>query len=1101
MAERNNEIADGISLGGEVEDIANGVSLGGETGSEEKKSAEQPKAQDTTPEGDSRVDVREFYDTLVKPILDTMTGIGQEQAQQFSNSLKIGKIPATDIYRIAGLKVYQQTISEAEKKRITAWCDQWAKEAQRLGNKEQEKREALDFAIPEFKTLFMYPATYDDFRNSLSTVAWANLDALIKTTCNDKIVELEEICSIQDAAINLGLLDMSDGASREDFKKRLASEINSHGAKIDTIEEAFKRFYDEKKEKDSTLTIDTNFSRMELITEFQRLKMFHVKLYPEDSDKFNNLEDFMHTCGIFLKDKVKFFEEDYFNDFKKHVKLSQLQQSIYKGTKKLAMCKEYGFSDTDWQNFEQKHKIKPISDEELIKMNQRNGIIKNSLKVGAAVAGLLVMFIVFRFAFPNQYTYLVSKIAPDEEQKALNIARQKEKAELERKIALEKAEQDKALAEERAAREREKYEAEKRLEEEIRNKQPKTYTVGIGSQYNFHTLQEAVDASKDTDTIILSPGIYKSTANIGKRITITSSQGIISSIKSKYFASKDVPIIVLDKSRPSKITTDVKISGVVFTCNNSLSFSSFTNYLENSSTHDRRYNANISRSGLKWTRYTEDPVSANYHSLLTIAGNVDFDGVVFADSTQDGVALISGNQTFSGCHFVNTLNNALLVLGNSFAKITDSSITYSVCGSGIKAKENTSLEISNVEFKKCHTGIYSTGNTKGTATKVKFDTSTIAAIRSAENSNINFTDISISGSMLNGATGIAVDGSSKSSFTNLDVQKAYTGLVIAGKSNPTFENCKFTNISKYGVFFTENAGGIMKNAEIYGAKRGIIIEKKAAPLIANTKVHDNEEAGITFKGEAKGHLENVESYLNTTGFSINDNSYPVITRSKAYSNNTGFLSSENNMAKIVDSEAYKNNASGFAIYEDRSVNFKANNIIDGCKFYDNKWDGIALRGSVSVSIINTEATGNRAAAGLSLAENALVTVKNSCFTGNKYGVKALGRAALGAIKSTFNQNADSGAYLSGSTKANLLECTFDENRDGLYTDGSAYVAAEECSMSKNTNIGMTIRDKATGEYKNCLNHGNDGKNIENQSKADSKPTFDNSFMISIKNIF
>ncbi len=142
------------------------------------------------------------------------------------------------------------------------------------------------------------------------------------------------------------------------------------------------------------------------------------------------------------------------------------------------------------------------------------------------------------------------------------------------------------------------------------------------------------------------------------------------------------------------------------------------------------------------------------------------------------------------------------------------------------------------------------------------------------------------------------------------MQKTFAGAVVAGKSNPSFENCKFFETSKYGIVFTENAGGALKNADITGSVRGIIVEKKAAPLITNTKVHHNEEAGVTFYGEAKGHLENVESYSNTTGFSINDSTYPVITHSKAYSNNTGFLSSENNKAVIADCDSFRNNASG-----------------------------------------------------------------------------------------------------------------------------------------------------------------------------------------------
>ena len=1102
MADNKSGMDFEVTLGGDINEKAETGVKNEETETSENTDSENTDSEDSPSKAESktRCGVREFYEKIVEPVVDSITGQGQEFALQFSEKLKNGKVPAMDIYTVAGMKVYSLS-TEDDKKRISSWCDEWAKEAQKLGNKEQEKRENLSFAIPEFKNLFMYEAVCEELRDSLLDAAWRSLDALIKTTCSDKIVELEEICSIQDAAVEYGLLDLSSGESRTDFKERLTAKIKELGAEIDTIEEAFKRFYNEKKEKDPTITIDTNFSKMELVAEFQKLKKFHVKLFPEDSGKFNDLEAFMAECGITLKDKIQYFEEDYFNDFKNHVKLSQLQQSIYKGTKKLAMCKEYGFSETDWEDFENKHHIRPISDEELMKMNQRNGIIKNSLKVAGSVLLLVLMFIGFRVCFPNQYTYIASQIAPDEEQKALNIARQTAKAELERKIAKEKADQELALAEERAAREREKYEEEKRREEEFRNSLPKTYTVGSGSGYDFHNLQEAVDASKDTDTIVLAPGLYKSTANIGKRITITSEQGIISSIESKYFSSKDVPIIVLDSRSQSKITANVKISGVVFTGNSSLSFSSFMKYLENSSSYNKRYKANIYPSGLRKSDFTEDPISAKYHSLLSVSGNVDFDGVVFADAEQDGVTLISGSHSFTGCHFVNSMNNSLLVLGNSFAKITDSTISYSVCGAGIKAKAGSSIEISNVEFKKCHTGVYSEGNAKGTASKVDFDSATIAAIRSGENSAINFTDIAIRGSSLKGAAGIAVEGSSKPSFTNLDVQNSYAGAVVAGKSNPSFENCKFSGISKCGITFTENAGGMMRNAEITKTTRGVIIEKKAAPLISDVKVHDNEEAGVTFYGEAKGHLENVESYLNTTGFSINDNSSPVITKSKAYSNNTGFLSSENNKATISDSDAYRNNASGFAIYEVGSEKFKAGNIIDGCRFYENKWDGIALRGAVRVTIINTESTGNGAAAGLSMEETAVANIRNSSFTGNKYGIKAGGRATVSAEKSAFNKNSDSGALLSGNTKTAITKCSFDENYDGFYTDSNAYVVAADCSMSKNKNIGIAIRNKASGEYKNCLNHGNDNKNIEEKSSASVKPTFDNSLSISIRNIF
>ncbi len=1129
MAENDN-LNDGITLGGDVAEntgTAEGISLGGDeqtrndepkTDSENAKDtgAQNPKdsannAENTEAKIDdkNRVDVREFYETLVEPFLENYTGL--DFAVDYENFLKIGRIPAVEIYRIADIQVYK-AITEDDKKRIKEWCRQWGAEAQKLGNKEQQKREALDAAIPTFMYLFTQETKNDDLRDSLKKIAWANLDSLIKDKCSDKIVELDELSSIQDAAIDLGLLDMSDTNSREEFKKELKEKIEYYGAKIDTIHVAMKRFFEEHSEKDSTFTINTTYSQTELINEFQRLKEFHVKLYPEESVKFDNFPTFLAECGIVLKDKIKYFEDDYFDDFKKHVNLKQLQQSIYKGTKKLAMCKEYGFSDRDWETFEKKHNIIPISDQELMRINQRNGIIKNSLKVGGVVAMLAVLFILFRVFFPNEFTAIVSKIAPSEEMKRQNIEIQKAKAEQqkalaeakaaqERQIAMEKAEQEKALNEERAAREREKYEEEKRLEEERRNREPKTYTVGMGSSYDFHNLQDAVNASKDTDTIILAPGVYKSTANINKRITITSSPDIVSAIKSKYFSSRDVPIIVIDTKSQSKVTANVKISGVVFTTNSALGFTAFSKYLESSANYDRKVGANVSKRGIKWTNFSEDPMSSSYKSMLDISANVDFDGVVFADAPQNGVTLISGSQTFNTCYFANITNNAVLALGHSSATFSSLNVDYTACGAGIKVKEHSTISIANAEFKKCHTGIYTEGEAKGSGTNIKFNSSTIASIRSSGNSNITYSGIEIKNNLLKGSAGIAVEGKSNSTFENVDIQKTYAGIVVAGNSNPAIDGCKVLNSTNYGIVFTENAGGRLSNFETYGNIRGIMVQKKSAPLIAKGRVHDNKEAGITFTGSAKGHIEEVESYANSTGFSINDNTSPVITKSKAYSNNNGFLSSENNTAVIANSESYKNNNSGFAIYEVGSAKFKAKNTIDGCKFTQNKNDGIRFQGATQGTIINTISALNGTGSGVSISESAYVIIRNSRFTGNKFGLRNAGKGVCGVSDSAFEENNDSGALIEGNTKTLAKDCTFDKNLDGFYVKGNAYVEATQCSMSQNSNIGLSIRENSTGKYTNCLTKGNKKKNTENITKAQTKPQFDNDFMTSVKNFF
>jgi len=1087
--------------------ISNEISLGGDIfdSTENKISSELGISENKPSEIkiEKSVSIDELYELLVKPFKEIQK-INRFDEKEFKNFIKLGNIPAATIYKIAGLGLYQIGTDE-DRKRIHKWCEEWIKESKKFERTDIEISEDLNDAIPCFEDFFRYEIDNEDLNKSLKKVAWANLETLIKDKCSDKIVELEELVSIKQAAIEHGILNTNDEKSKENFKNELEEKINSYNAKIDTIQVAFIRFYEERSKKDSTLTLDTNASKTELIEEFQRLRNLQIELNPEDSSKFTDFNEFLSECNISLKNKVEFFEEDYFDDFKKHVKLNQLQQSIFKGTKKLAMCREYGFTETDWEDFVKKHKINPISDEELIKMNQRNGIIKNSLKVAGCVACLAVLFLLFRVCFPNQFTYIVSKIAPSEEQKALNLANQKAKAEQELALAQAKAEQERLIAEEKANREREEYEEQKRREQAIEDSKPKTYTVGIGDKYNFKNLQDAINASKDTDTIILSPGIYKSTANINKKITITSTPAIVSSIKTKYFASKDVPIIVLDSKSSSKISADVKISGVVFTNNPKLSFTTFSNYLDTTSTFEKKSNANVSKSGLKWTKFTEDPVNEKYRSLFKVTANVDFEGVVFADSEQDGIALTSNVQNFDGCYFINIMNNAILSIGNAKSTFKNTEVHYTVCGSGFRIKENSLVKIDNATLKKCHNGIFNSGSANSSAENLVFDSCVIASIRSDANSNMIFKNVAIKNNLLKGSVGIAIDGNSISNFETLVIQNSYAGIVVAGKSNPTFSNFKISDSTTYGVCFTENVGGNLNEGEIFGGTRGIVIQKKAAPLISKIRIHNTKEAGITSLNNSKGHISQVEAYSNATGFSINDNTKPVIVNSKAYLNNNGFLSSENNEAIISNSESYKNLVSGFAVFESGSANFKANNIIDGCKFYQNEGDGIVFRGNTTGTIINTISMENlnqkSNASGLLVDGNSKVTVSNSEFIRNNFGTRFLKKSAGYMNNSKCNENLDSGAIIDGESVVDFDKCTFNKNMDGFYTKVSSKSYLSECSIIENTNVGLTLKDSSTGVFKNCKIKKNVKKDKDNKSKAKQKPEFDNNFSTYISNLF
>ena len=138
MADNESGIDFEVTLGGDIDEKAEA-----EADAQKKKNGNGDNANSDEPISESknegRVGVREFYEKIMEPVVGSITGQGHEFAIQFAEKLKNGKVPAVDIYNVAGMKLYSLS-TEDDRKRISSWCDEWTKESQKLGNKEQEKR-------------------------------------------------------------------------------------------------------------------------------------------------------------------------------------------------------------------------------------------------------------------------------------------------------------------------------------------------------------------------------------------------------------------------------------------------------------------------------------------------------------------------------------------------------------------------------------------------------------------------------------------------------------------------------------------------------------------------------------------------------------------------------------------------------------------------------------------------------------------------------------------------------------------------------------------------------------------------------------------------
>ncbi len=307
-----------------------------ELNEENKNGADSGKAAKAT--------IEEFYESMV-------SGFENSRGSDYRLYLLQGNVSASVVYGIVGLGMFA-TPTEEESERIAKWCGEWQKEAEKFIRVDVSKSEITAECAAVLKSLFTNRYMNEELNESLKNISFGQLDLIIRSKCSDRIVELDEMLEIMENAARLGFLESTD---RKTFIEKIKGEIFTLGAKIDTVQSAFVRYFNDRKNIDPVNAVNSEKNRLILAKKCMEFSVVSAKIYGEEAnndEKFyiENLPSFLEECSLKLDSPVESFKINYFAQFKNSHNISEpLPASDFSELQAGAIM--YGLSQDDWKFF------------------------------------------------------------------------------------------------------------------------------------------------------------------------------------------------------------------------------------------------------------------------------------------------------------------------------------------------------------------------------------------------------------------------------------------------------------------------------------------------------------------------------------------------------------------------------------------------------------------------------------------------------------------------------------------------------------------------------------------------------------------------------
>lgn len=361
-ADQNNQADDEEFSLGESDDFSLGesddFSLGESDDLSLGDSGDSAPAEKKT---DDEVDIDEFYRKFVEGYVNSTY-----REREYDDFILQGNINSRLLYDYFKLKPFQIPTDD-DKQRIIDFCAKLSARAEDFLKTDQAKRDTLVDCIGVLKAFFTTNKS-EVIKERLEKSEWNKLSTTIDEKCEDKVVEIDEMENLYKNAIRLGLF--YDKETRDAFREKLNEEIKKRDAKVQSLEEAFTKWFKEYSVQNPKGVQNTFGNKKRIAEEYKKYKraidyINDVEDKTTDQEYIDNIEKILADLGFELTSPLHLLEE-YIDDYvlKHNLDITKLSEGDYNAFKNKA-TDDYSISEAEWESFAQAKNIGYISNESL----------------------------------------------------------------------------------------------------------------------------------------------------------------------------------------------------------------------------------------------------------------------------------------------------------------------------------------------------------------------------------------------------------------------------------------------------------------------------------------------------------------------------------------------------------------------------------------------------------------------------------------------------------------------------------------------------------------------------------------------------------------
>ncbi|WP_321431227.1 NosD domain-containing protein [uncultured Methanolobus sp.] len=436
-------------------------------------------------------------------------------------------------------------------------------------------------------------------------------------------------------------------------------------------------------------------------------------------------------------------------------------------------------------------------------------------------------------------------------------------------------------------------------------------TIYVGSSgCDYTTIQAAVSAVSNGDTIIVTDGTYTENVEVTKEVTIRSQNGAASTVMQASYDTDHVFYVTANNvtingfnitGASSSSYAGIRLSTVEgctianntatgnyygiylhYSDNNTLT----NNTVTNSSNAGAIYTWQSNNNTLSYNTVSENPDEGIY--LLYSDNNVLSYNTV--DNNEKGIYLTStssyntvsyntANRNARGLYLSSSANNNTL-MNNTITNSTDCSIYMDSSSHNLFA-DNTLYNSSAYGFYSSYSNTY---NTLINNTIIDGCSSAGIYLHSSSNSNI------LTGNTVNcDDYAIRLSSSSNNSLTGNNIINSTFGVLLSASSNSTLISNTASNNTEYGIYvYSSNNCTLNNNTVNNNTYRGIWLESSNYNTLNNNTLNNNNQYGIYATYSDYNTLTNNNISDNSNGLLFFYSDYNELANNTLLDNINGF---------------------------------------------------------------------------------------------------------------------------------------------------------------------------------------------------------------------